>query len=111
RLRLCLGGALRRRGARRTRDADLVLDLRELAFLDALDLHDVFGRLERTIRTAILDDGLRLRGTDAREPIELLLGRRVDVDGRKRKAGKEQRNEQQQDAFHHFLQWVAANQS
>jgi hypothetical protein len=29
------------------RDGDLALELRELAFLDALDRHDVLGRLER----------------------------------------------------------------
>src|SRR5439155_23786314 len=52
----------RRRGgrARCARNGNLILDLSELAFLDALDLHDVRRRLERAVGVAVIDIGLGL---------------------------------------------------
>ena len=45
-------------------------------------------RLERTVGIAVVDDGLRLHRTDARQRVELLLGRGVDVDGRDRESSR-----------------------
>jgi hypothetical protein len=55
---------------------DHVLDLAELDFLDSLDFHDVFDRLERPG----VDDRLSSHGADTGEDIELVLRRVIDVD-------------------------------
>ncbi len=60
----------------RSLHADHVLDLGELDFLDAFDLHDVFDRLERPG----VDDRLRSDGTDPGKHVELFLRGGVEVD-------------------------------
>src|SRR4030095_8574288 len=79
---------------------DHALQLAELALLDALHPHDVFGRLERAVRLTVVDDSLCLDWTDARQRVQFLLGGRVDIDGRGREAREQQQREREQQAFH-----------
>src|SRR5688572_5076370 len=70
-----------RRLARPLLDADVVPVLLEDLVADALHLEQVLGRLERAVLLPVLDDGLRLRRTDAVKFLRECPGiGRVDVD-------------------------------
>src|SRR5262245_7662979 len=94
---LRLDRGLERRGAA---DGEIGLELLEALCADALDLLQLLDGLERPVRLAIVEDRLRLRGTDAGKRDELVLCRRVDVDRAERHGRDEQEPERERKPLH-----------
>src|SRR5689334_10228556 len=90
----------RRFGARRTAHREIGLQLLEALGADALDVLQLLDRLEGSVRLPIVDDRLRLRGTDPRERDKLVLRCGIDVDRSERDQRTQGKPECQNETFH-----------
>ena len=102
RLRRLLRGRLRCR-LRPAGHRDVALELVERGIADAVDLLQVVHRLERPVGLAVIDDGLGLHRTDARQDVEFVLRRGIDVDGSDREAREHEQREREQQTFHEWI--------
>src|SRR5207248_7958387 len=84
----------------RTTDGEIGLQLLEAFRSDALDVFQLLDRLEGTVGLAVIDNRLRLRGTDARERDELVLGCGIDVDRSERNQRAQGKPERQNETLH-----------